>query len=90
MSHRGSSRLILMLALAGPLGAGRAQAADTDGPARLAEITRLALQAHPDLRADRARVEAAGARARMAGRLPEPMLKYEQWGVPPTTAAGAG
>jgi outer membrane protein, heavy metal efflux system len=50
--------------------------------ARVEPIVRLALERNPDLAEDRARVEAARARARQAGRLPELQLKYEQWGVP--------
>jgi cobalt-zinc-cadmium efflux system outer membrane protein len=50
--------------------------------ARLEPILRLALTRNPDLAEDRARLRAARARARQAGRLPEVQLKYEQWGVP--------
>lgn len=45
-------------------------------------IFRIALERNPDLREERARVTASRARVRQASRLPDPRLKYEQWGVP--------
>ena len=50
--------------------------------ARLAPILRLALAHNPELLETRERTLAARARAAAAGRLPDPELKYEQWGIP--------
>jgi outer membrane protein, heavy metal efflux system len=50
--------------------------------ARLEVILPIALRSNPDLAERRARVAAARSLARLAGRLPETQLKYEQWGTP--------
>lgn len=58
------------------------------GEARLARqvdpevIFAIALARNPDLLEERARVTASRVRVRQAARLPDPRLKYEQWGVP--------
>ncbi len=52
------------------------------GQTTLGPILKAALLANPDIAEERARVKAADARARGAGRLPDTQLKYEQWGVP--------
>jgi outer membrane protein, heavy metal efflux system len=59
-----------------------AEAAALTREAQLEPMVRLALERNPDLAEDQARVAAARARTRQAGRLPELQLKYEQWGVP--------
>jgi len=77
---------ILMLAAAS---SSFAVAQPTDAPddallereARVDAILRLALARNPDLAEEQQRVAAAQARARQASRLPDPQLKYEQWGV---------
>jgi outer membrane protein, heavy metal efflux system len=50
--------------------------------ARLEAILPIALRSNPELSERRARVAAARASARLAGRFPEAQLKYEQWGTP--------
>ena len=50
--------------------------------ARLETILRVALGRNPDLAESQARASAAEARTQAASRLPDPELKYEQWGVP--------
>ncbi len=50
--------------------------------ARLELILPLVLRANPDLAEAEARIAAARAQARLAGRLPEAQVKYEQWGLP--------
>ncbi|GAC1352472.1 MAG: hypothetical protein NVSMB1_15670 [Polyangiales bacterium] len=52
------------------------------GEAPLDSILRLAMAHNPDLSAAKSRVEAALAKARAAGRLPDLELKYELWGQP--------
>jgi cobalt-zinc-cadmium efflux system outer membrane protein len=47
-----------------------------------ATLLRLALARNPGLAENRARAQAAEARSHAASRLPDPELKYEQWGVP--------
>ncbi len=56
--------------------------ADLANQTRPELVLKLALERNPDLREERARVAAAQARSRQASRLPDPRLKYEQWGVP--------
>jgi cobalt-zinc-cadmium efflux system outer membrane protein len=58
--------------------------ADLTTTARLATILHAALERNRDIAEDRARSRAAEARGRAAARLPDPELKYEQWGVPLT------
>jgi cobalt-zinc-cadmium efflux system outer membrane protein len=62
----------------------RAEPADAElaREARLPMILRVALARNPELAESRLRASAASAGARAAARLPEPELKYEQWGVP--------
>jgi outer membrane protein, heavy metal efflux system len=79
--------LLFTCVLSSPLAraAGRldaAREADLARTARLETILRLALERNRDLAGDRARAQAAEARGRAAARLPDPELKYEQWGVP--------
>jgi outer membrane protein TolC len=50
--------------------------------ARLETILRVALARNRDLAEEGERAGAAEARSRAASRLPDPELKYEQWGVP--------
>jgi cobalt-zinc-cadmium efflux system outer membrane protein len=50
--------------------------------ARLETILRVALDRNRDVAENQARARAAEARGRAAARLPDPELKYEQWGVP--------
>lgn len=75
--------------LAVALGASAPAAADTAADeaalareARLPELLRVARARNPELDESRLRAEAASARGRAAARLPDPELKYEQWGVP--------
>jgi outer membrane protein TolC len=75
--------LSLVISLAPPA----AGAAPSEESALAAEaspdlIVRLALARNPDLKEEQARIAAARARTRQAARLPDPRLKYEQWGVP--------
>ena len=60
------------------------------GQTTLGPILKAALLANPDIAEERARVKAADARARGAGRLPDTQLKYEQWGVPVSRPWGLG
>lgn len=53
-----------------------------DADVDMASILRIALAHNPDLGEEQARIAAARARTRQAVRLPDPQLKYEQWGVP--------
>jgi outer membrane protein TolC len=50
--------------------------------ARLDAILRIALERNRELAETQARARAAEARSQAASRLPDPELKYEQWGVP--------
>jgi outer membrane protein TolC len=50
--------------------------------ARLETILRVALERNRDLAETLARTRATEARSRAAARMPDPELKYEQWGVP--------
>jgi outer membrane protein, heavy metal efflux system len=47
-----------------------------------AVILRVAMARNLDLKEEQARIAAANARTKLASRLPDPRLKYEQWGVP--------
>jgi len=59
-----------------------ADEAELAGSARLDTIVRLALERNRDVAENQARERAAQARSQAASRLPDPELKYEQWGVP--------
>jgi cobalt-zinc-cadmium efflux system outer membrane protein len=65
---------------------GRPALADDDqvlaNEVRLSEVLRLARLRNAELDEGRLRAQAAEAGARARGRLPDPELKYEQWGVP--------
>ncbi len=50
--------------------------------AQVDAIVRLALARNPELDESRLRAEAVARGGRAAARLPDPELKYEQWGVP--------
>jgi outer membrane protein TolC len=56
--------------------------ADLARTTRIETLVRLALERNRELAESRARALATEARGRAAARLPEPDLKYEQWGVP--------
>jgi cobalt-zinc-cadmium efflux system outer membrane protein len=75
-----TSSLVLLSALAA------ASAPDDDAAlareARLEPITARVLASNPGLAEERARVQSARTRTALAGRLPEPELKYEQWATP--------
>jgi cobalt-zinc-cadmium efflux system outer membrane protein len=80
------SRLFLLVAFAA-LATPRARA-DAPAPTSLADgarwetIAALVQQRNPELAAARGRIDAAAAQAQVAAGLPDPELKYEQWGVP--------
>jgi outer membrane protein, heavy metal efflux system len=63
-------------------GADEADEATLARAARLEVVLRLALARNADIAESRSRVEASRARADAAGRLPDPELKGELWGVP--------
>jgi outer membrane protein, heavy metal efflux system len=76
---------LLVIAALWPRAAAADPQAETDPlalEARLERILPLVLRSNPDLAEAEARIAAARARARLATRLPEAQLKYEQWGVP--------
>jgi outer membrane protein TolC len=50
--------------------------------ARLETVVALALERNREVAGERARALATEARGRASARLPDPELKYEQWGVP--------
>jgi outer membrane protein, heavy metal efflux system len=58
--------------------------------ARLEVLERLSLGRNAELAEQRARVDASAARVDAAGRMPEPEIKYEQWGVPLARPWGLG
>src|SRR5437868_5153943 len=65
--------------------AARLTAADEAGlakAARLEDIVRIVLARSPEIDEATGRVRAALERVPAAGRLPDPELEYEQWGVP--------
>jgi outer membrane protein, heavy metal efflux system len=57
-------------------------AATLEQEARLATILQLAVKRNPDLAEEQERVALARTRTEQAGRLGDPQLKYEHWGVP--------
>jgi cobalt-zinc-cadmium efflux system outer membrane protein len=85
--RRSRSFLLVALVALAALAAPRAHA-DAPAPTSLADSARwetiaaLVQQRNPDLAAARGRIEAAAEQAQVAAGLPDPELKYEQWGVP--------
>ncbi len=82
-------RVVVSLSIAvlfsvSPLSPARAGAADDElaRSARLDTILRIALERNRDIAEGAARARAAAAHSRAAAGLPDPELKYEQWGVP--------
>ncbi|HVR61852.1 MAG TPA: TolC family protein [Polyangia bacterium] len=75
---------MLIAAAASPPALGAPSPADEaklSEAAHLTDVLRLALERNPGLAEEEARARAAAARGRAAGHLPDPELKYEQWGV---------